>query len=310
MKRVIITGGAGFLGSNLCKKLIDSCKIFCIDNLSTGCLDNIKPFLDNPNFEFINRDIINSFDIQVDEIYNLACPASPVHYQKDPIQTFKTSVFGICNLLELAKKYNAKILQTSTSEIYGDPLEHPQKEQYWGNVNSVGIRSCYDEGKRAAESIMMDYHRIFGTKIKIARIFNTYGPNMFPDDGRVVSNFIVQALKNEDITIYGDGSQTRSYCYVDDLIDGLILLMSSDDNVFYPVNLGCDKEFTIKDTAKIVLSKIATKSKIVFKDLPQDDPKKRKPDVSRAKEVLNWEAKVSFDDGLDNTIQYFKEFIK
>lgn len=307
MKKILIAGGAGFLGSNLCEKLIQDNEIICLDNLSSGNYSNIEHYLNNKNFKFINQDVINPIDIKVDEIYNLACPASPPFYQKDPIQTFKTSVFGIYNLLELAKKYNATLLQASTSEIYGNPLEHPQKESYFGNVNINGIRSCYDEGKRAAETLMCDYERQFGTKIRIVRIFNTYGKNMRYDDGRVISNFIVQALKNEDITIYGDGAQTRSYCYVDDLIDGLIKLMNSD--ISTPVNLGNPQEYTILETAKLILEKIKTKSKIVFKDLPKDDPAKRKPDIQKAHKELNWQPKISFSEGLDKTIAYFKEKI-
>lgn len=307
MKKILIAGGAGFLGSNLCEKLIQDNEIICLDNLSSGNYSNIEHYLNNKNFKFINHDVINPIDIKVDEIYNLACPASPPFYQKDPIQTFKTSVFGIYNLLELAKKYNATLLQASTSEIYGNPLEHPQKESYFGNVNINGIRSCYDEGKRAAETLMCDYERQFGTKIRIVRIFNTYGKNMRYDDGRVISNFIVQALKNKDITIYGDGTQTRSYCYVDDLIDGLIKLMNSD--ISTPTNLGNPQEYTILETAKLILEKIDTKSKIIFKDLPKDDPIKRKPDIQKARQELNWQPKISFSKGLDKTIAYFKEKI-
>ncbi len=308
MKKILISGGAGFLGSNLCERLIPDNKIYCLDNLSTGSINNIKPFLNNPNFEFIEHDITNPIDIEVDEIYNLACPASPIHYQKDPIATLKSSVFGIHNLLELTKKYNAKILQTSTSEIYGNPLEHPQKEDYFGNVNINGLRSCYDEGKRCAETFMCDYHRAYGVKIAIARLFNTYGKNMQENDGRVISNFIIQALKNEDITIYGNGSQTRSYCYVDDSIDGLIKLMKSD--VTTPINIGNPEEYTILETAEIVLSKIKTTSKITYKNLPQDDPIKRKPDISKAKKELNWEPKMPFNKGVEKTIEYFKKVIK
>lgn len=308
MKKILIAGGAGFLGSNLCERLIQDNKIFCLDNLITGSMKNVEPFLNNPNFEFVEHDIINPIDIEIDEIYNLACPASPVHYQKDPISTLKSSVYGIHNLLELAKKYNAKILQTSTSEIYGNPLEHPQKEEYFGNVNINGTRSCYDEGKRCAETFMCDYRRAYGVKIAIARLFNTYGKNMQENDGRVISNFIIQALKNEDITIYGDGLQTRSYCYIDDSIDGLIKLMNSD--IETPVNIGNPEEYTILETAKIILSKIKTNSKITFKTLPQDDPIKRKPDISKAKENLNWQPKTPLDKGLDKTIEYFSKIIK
>ena len=307
MKTILIAGGAGFLGSNLCKKLIKDNIVICLDNLITGNMANIIPYLESPNFKFIKHDIINPIDIEIDEIYNLACPASPIHYQKDPIHTLKSSVFGIYNLLELAKKYNAKILQASTSEVYGNPLEHPQKESYFGNVNINGPRSCYDEGKRCAESIMYEYNKQYNTQIRIARIFNTYGKNMQKDDGRVISNFIIQALKNEDITIYGDGLQTRSYCYVDDLIDGLIKLMAS--NITTPTNLGNPFEYTILKTAKIIISKTNSQSKLVFKNLPIDDPQKRKPDISKAKKELNWEPKISLNEGLDNTISYFKEII-
>ena len=307
MKTILIAGGAGFLGSNLCKKLIKDNIVICLDNLITGNMANIIPYLESLNFKFIKNDIINPIDIEIDEIYNLACPASPIHYQKDPIHTLKSSVFGIYNLLELAKKYNAKILQASTSEVYGNPLEHPQKETYFGNVNINGPRSCYDEGKRCAESIMYEYNKQYNTQIRIARIFNTYGKNMQKDDGRVISNFIIQALKNEDITIYGDGLQTRSYCYVDDLIDGLIKLMAS--NITTPTNLGNPIEYTILKTAKIIISKTNSQSKLIFKNLPIDDPQKRKPDISKAKKELNWEPKISLNEGLDNTILYFKEII-
>ena len=307
MKTILIAGGAGFLGSNLCKKLIKDNIVICLDNLITGNMANIIPYLESPSFKFIKHDIINPIDIEIDEIYNLACPASPIHYQKDPIHTLKSSVFGIYNLLELAKKYNAKILQASTSEVYGNPLEHPQKESYFGNVNINGPRSCYDEGKRCAESIMYEYNKQYNTQTRIARIFNTYGKNMQKDDGRVISNFIIQALKNEDITIYGDGLQTRSYCYVDDLIDGLIKLMAS--NITTPTNLGNPIEYTILKTAKIIISKTNSQSKLIFKNLPIDDPQKRKPDISKAKKELNWEPKISLNEGLDNTISYFKEII-
>jgi len=308
MKTILITGGAGFIGSNLCKRLIKDNIVICLDNLSTGDMTNIMPLIENPNFKFIEHDIINPIDIEIDEIYNLACPASPVHYQKDSLQTVKTCVFGIYNLLELAKKYNAKILQSSTSEVYGNPLIHPQNEDYFGNVNINGPRSCYDEGKRCAETFMSDYHKQYGVNIKIARIFNTYGKNMRQDDGRVISNFIVQALSNKEITIYGDGSQTRSYCYIDDLIDGLIKLMES--NISTPINLGNPFEYSILKTAEIIMSKIETKSQIVFKKLPQDDPIKRKPDITKAKKELNWEPKISLNEGLDKTIAYFKEIIQ
>lgn len=307
MKTILIAGGAGFLGTNLCKRLIQDNIIICLDNLLTGNMTNIMPYLDNPNFKFIKHDITNPIDIEIDEIYNLACPASPIHYQKDPIHTLKSSIFGIYNLAELAKKYNAKILQASTSEIYGNPLEHPQKESYFGNVNINGPRSCYDEGKRCAESILYEYNKQYNLQIRIARIFNTYGENMQKDDGRVISNFIIQSLKNEDITIYGDGTQTRSYCYVDDLIQGLIKLMNS--NITTPTNLGNPIEYTILKTAKIIISKTNSKSKIIYKDLPKDDPIKRKPDISKAKKELAWEPKISLNEGLDKTIAYFKGII-
>lgn len=307
MKKILITGGAGFLGSNLCKKLIKDNFIYCLDNLFCSDIKNIKPFLNNKNFKFIKHNIINEIDLEIDEIYNLACPASPPKYQIDPIYTLKTSIIGIDNLLQLATRQNAKILQASTSEVYGNPKEHPQKECYFGNVNPNGIRSCYDEGKRCAETLMFDYKRKFDTRIKIARIFNTYGENMAKDDGRVVSNFINQALSNEDITIYGNGLQTRSFCYVDDLTDGLIKLMNSNDNVTGPINLGNEEEYTIKETAELIIKKTNSKSKLIFMPLPQDDPVIRKPDTTLAKNILNWHAKTNFNKGLDNTIKYFKE---
>lgn len=306
MKNVLVTGGAGFIGSHLCKRLLDEGNfVICLDNLFTGSMDNVKN-LQCDNFQFINADIVNKFEIdKIDQIYNLACPASPPHYQFDPIKTMKTSVIGILNLLELAKKNNARILQASTSEVYGDPLEHPQKETYWGHVNPNGIRSCYDEGKRCAETLMMDYHRQYGTDIKIVRIFNTYGPNMRPDDGRVVSNFILQALKGEDITIYGDGSQTRSFCYVSDLVEGLISMMSKN-NFIGPVNLGNPSERTVKNLAELIIEKTCSKSKIVYKEIPQDDPVKRRPDISLANKELAWNPVVDINTGLDKTIEYFK----
>ncbi len=306
MKKILVTGGAGFIGSHLCKKLLSDCNhVICLDNFFTGTRDNLKELLKNPNFEIIEHDIENPIDIQLDEIYNLACPASPPHYQFNPVKTVRTSVVGVANMLELAHKYNAKILQASTSEVYGDPLEHPQKETYWGNVNPIGMRSCYDEGKRCAETLMMDYHRQFGTDTKIVRIFNTYGPNMHPNDGRVVSNFIVQALKNEDITIYGEGNQTRSFCYVSDLVDALIKMMNSTDFIG-PVNLGNPSERTILNLAELIIKKTGSKSKIIHKPLPSDDPIKRKPDITLAKSKLNWEPIVGIDQGLDSTIAYFK----
>jgi len=313
MKRILIAGGAGFLGSNLCERLLKTdsdIKIFCVDNLSSGSKENIESFKDKSNFEFIEADIIEKIDINVDYIFNLACPASPVHYQKDAVKTFKTSVFGVYNLLNLANKYNATILQASTSEVYGNPLVHPQNESYFGNVNPIGLRSCYDEGKRAAETLMFDFNRKFKTKIKIARIFNTYGKNMQQDDGRVISNFIVQALQSKDITVYGDGAQTRSFCYVDDLISGLIKLMFSNTCVIGPINLGNPDEHTVLEIAKIIKQKTASKSNIVFKELPSDDPIKRKPDISKAIEILDWKPDISLDIGLNKTIEYFSGRLK
>ena len=310
-KKILVTGGAGFIGSNLCKRLLDDGhKVVCLDNFFTGSKQNIINLCSNPNFEVIEQDIQMPFDIEVDEIYNLACPASPPHYQYNPIETIKTSVLGIINVLELAKRYGATVLQASTSEVYGDPLQHPQKENYWGNVNPIGVRNCYDEGKRVAETFMMDYHRSFGVDIRIVRIFNTYGPNMDLNDGRVVSNFIVQALQGDDVTIYGDGSQTRSFCYVDDLINGLILMMNNQEGFIGPVNLGNPCEFTIKDFAELVISKVVSSSKLVFKELPSDDPCKRRPDITLAKEKLGWEPLVKIEEGLDKTIQYFSSKVK
>ena len=306
MKTILITGGAGFLGSHLCEKLLNSDnKIICLDNLYTGNINNIKHLLDNPNFSFVEHDIIEPYNtINVDEIYNLACPASPPHYQKDPIKTLKTSVIGIINLLEIAKNNNAKILQASTSEIYGNPLMHPQEEEYFGNVNTIGLRSCYDEGKRCAETIISDYRRMYNIETRIVRIFNTYGPKMSPNDGRIISNFIVQALNNNEITVYGDGSQTRSFCYVDDTIDGLIKLMNSNYNM--PVNIGNPQEKTVLDIAKLVIKLTNSKSKIVYKPLPSDDPVKRKPDIAKAKSIINWTPKTELELGLSKTIEYFK----
>ena len=308
MKRILITGGAGFIGSHLCKRLLNEGNyVICLDNFFTGRKRNIENLLPNPNFELVEHDIIEPIDIRVDEIYNLACPASPPHYQYDPIKTMKTSVIGIINMLELAEKYNAKILQASTSEVYGDPKVHPQVETYWGNVNPIGIRSCYDEGKRCAETLISDYRRQKNLNTKIIRIFNTYGPNMTPDDGRVVSNFILQALKGEDITVYGDGSQTRSFCYVDDLIDGIVKMM--DSNLSEPVNLGNPTERTILDFAKLIIEFTETKSKIIYKPLPSDDPTKRRPDITLAQTKLNWTPKVDINEGLKKTVAYFKELI-
>ncbi len=305
MKKILVTGGAGFIGSHLCNRLVEEGEqVICLDNLFTGSIDNIKNLLNKKNFTFINHDIINYCDIETDEIYNLACPASPKHYQYNPVKTIQTCVIGAMNVLELAKKYNAKILQASTSEIYGNPLVHPQIESYWGNVNPIGIRSCYDEGKRCAETAFMDYKRQFNTDIRIVRIFNTYGPNMAENDGRVVSNFIIQALKNENITIFGDGKQTRSFCYVDDTVNGMIKLM----NVSYqqPVNIGNPQEKTIKELAEIIIKLTDSKSNIIFKELPKDDPERRKPDITVAKEQLNWLPQIDINFGLTKTIQFFK----
>lgn len=309
MKQILVTGGAGFIGSHLCKKLVgDGSNVICLDNLFTGSLENIKPLMSYSNFKFVEADIENEIDFEVDQIYNLACPASPPHYQFNPVKTVRTSVVGITNMLDLAKKYSATILQASTSEVYGDPLEHPQKETYWGNVNPIGIRSCYDEGKRCAETLMMDYHRQYGADIKIVRIFNTYGPNMHPNDGRVVSNFIVQALKNEDITIYGDGSQTRSFCYVSDLVEGIIRMMNST-SITGPINLGNPNEKSILEMAELIINKIGSNSKLIYKPLPKDDPVKRKPGISLAKEFLDWAPEVDLDEGIDKTINYFKSIL-
>ncbi len=310
MKRIIITGGAGFLGSHLCERLLNEGNhIICIDNFFTGSYENIKHLTNNKNFEIIRHDIIAPIHIECDEIYNFACPASPIHYQRNPVHTFKTSVFGILNMLNLARECNARLLQASTSEVYGDPLEHPQKETYWGHVNPDGIRSCYDEGKRGAETLMMDYNRQYKTDIKIIRIFNTYGPRMNENDGRVVSNFIIQALKNIPITVYGDGSQTRSFCYCDDLIDGTVKMMNSE-NFIGPVNLGNPIEMPVIDFAKIIIKATNSKSEIIFKELPKDDPVKRQPDISLAKEKLNWQPKYNLEDGLKKTIEYFEDYLK
>lgn len=306
MKRILVTGGAGFIGSHLCKKLLQQGhKVICLDNMYTGIYDNIKSLYEDKNFAFINADITNSIDLKVDQIYNLACPASPVHYQHDPIMTAKTSFLGALNVLELAKKNKARVLQASTSEVYGDPLIHPQTELYRGNVNAIGPRACYDEGKRIAETLFFDYQRQYGVDIRVVRIFNTYGPNMLEDDGRVVSNFIVQALNNEDITIYGDGTQTRSFCYVDDLVDGLLKMMEND-NFSGPVNLGNPHEITVYELAQIIIEKTGSNSKIVYKDLPEDDPTKRRPAIELAKTKLNWQPTVTINEGLDRTIEYFK----
>ncbi|GHT49243.1 NAD-dependent dehydratase [Spirochaetia bacterium] len=312
VKRILVSGGAGFIGSNLCEKLLaDGAEVICMDNLFSGTKENILPLLSNPRFEFMRHDVTVPLYIEVDEIYNLACPASPVYYQIDPISTLKTSVIGALNMLGLAKRVKAKILQTSTSEVYGDPKEHPQTEKYWGHVNPIGIRSCYDEGKRAAECLFFDYHRQHNVQIKVARIFNTYGPRMQSDDGRVVSNFIVQALENKDITMYGDGTQTRSFCYVDDLVRGLTSLMNDSEETFCgPVNIGNPVEFTMLELAEKVIAITGSKSKIVFMPLPQDDPSRRKPDITIARSKLNWAPTVALDEGLKKTVDYFKDCFK
>ncbi len=311
MKRVLVTGGAGFIGSHLCERLLnENNEVICLDNYFTGSKRNIVHLLDNPYFEVVRHDVTREFYIEVDEIYNMACPASPIHYQYNPIKTVKTSVMGAINMLGLAKRIKCKVLQASTSEVYGDPHVHPQKEEYWGNVNPVGIRSCYDEGKRCSETLFMDYHIQNKVRIKIIRIFNTYGPNMHPHDGRVVSNFIVQALKNEPITIYGDGSQTRSFQYVDDLLEGMIRMMKTDENIIGPVNIGNPNEFKIKELAEIIIKMTGSKSKITYLPLPKDDPIQRRPDISYAKEILdNWEPKIELETGLKNTINYFENLL-
>ena len=307
-KRVLVTGGAGFLGSHLCERLVEhGDDVLCLDNYFTGQKKNVEHLLGKPNFELLRHDITFPLYVEVDEIYNLACPASPIHYQHDPVQTTKTSVHGAINMLGLAKRTKAKIFQASTSEVYGDPRVHPQTEDYWGHVNPIGIRSCYDEGKRCAETLFFDYHRQHHLNIKVARIFNTYGPRMHPNDGRVVSNFIVQALKGEPITIYGDGSQTRSFCYVDDMVDAFIAFMATKDNFTGPFNLGNPVEFSILELAETIIKLIETPSKIVFKPLPLDDPAQRKPDISMAQKNLGWEPKINLEDGLYTTIKFFKE---
>lgn len=309
--RVLVTGGAGFLGSHLCDRLLkDGNDVICIDNLFTGSKDNIRHLLGNPYFEYIRHDVTNPMFVECDQIYNLACPASPVWYQKDPIYTFKTSVYGAMNCLGLAKRTGARVLQASTSEIYGDPSVHPQPENYWGNVNTIGIRSCYDEGKRAAETLFFDYYRKHNVDIKVMRIFNTYGPRMDIGDGRVVSNFIVQALKGEDITVYGEGNQTRSFCYVDDLIEGMVRLMNdSRDGFTGPVNIGNSGEFTIKELAKIVIELTGSTSKLVYESLPSDDPTQRKPVIELAEKELGWKPSVQLREGLSRTIEYFEELV-
>ena len=305
-KRIVVTGGAGFIGSHLCERLLAAGReVLCVDNFYTGARNNIAPFLSHPRFELLRHDVTFPLYVEADQIFNLACPASPVHYQFDPVQTTKTSVIGAINMLGLAKRLKAPVLQASTSEVYGDPLEHPQTEGYWGNVNPVGPRSCYDEGKRCAETLFFDYQRQHKVDIKVVRIFNTYGPRMHPDDGRVVSNFIMQALQGRPITIYGDGSQTRSFCYVDDLVDGLIAMMGTATGVCGPINLGNPDEFTIRQLAETVIELCGSSSTIAFSELPQDDPRQRKPDISRAREILGWEPKAPLREGLIRTIDYF-----
>jgi len=307
-KRVLVTGGAGFLGSHLCERLLkEGDEVLCVDNFFTGRRSNVEHLLENPRFELLRHDVTFPLFAEVDEIYNLACPASPVHYQHDPVQTTKTSVHGAINMLGLAKRTGARIFQASTSEVYGDPAVHPQTEDYWGNVNPIGIRSCYDEGKRCAETLFFDYHRQHGIEIKVARIFNTYGPRMHPNDGRVVSNFIVQALKGESITMYGDGSQTRSFCYVDDLIDGFVRLMASDKEITGPVNLGNPGEFTIRQLALQVLEIVEADTNLIEAPLPLDDPKQRKPDISLAQKTLGWEPAIPLEEGLRRTVDYFRQ---
>ena len=307
MKQILITGGAGFIGSHLCARLLEEGnEVICLDNYFTGSKENVIPLLKNPHFELIRHDVSIPFQAEVDEIYNLACPASPIHYQHDPIQTAKTSVMGAINMLGLAMRLDAKILQASTSEVYGDPIVHPQPESYWGNVNPVGYRSCYDEGKRCAETLFMDYHRQNNVRVKIIRIFNTYGPRMLPNDGRVVSNFILQALHNEDITIYGDGKQTRSFQYIDDLVEGMIRMMNTEDEFTGPVNLGNPNEFPVLELAERIIRMTGSSSRIVFKQLPDDDPKQRQPDITLAKEKLGWQPTVELEEGLKRMIEYFK----
>ena len=309
-KQVLVTGGAGFLGSHLCEVLVEEgADVLCLDNFYTGSRANVQHLAGKPNFELLRHDVTFPLYIEVDEVYNLACPASPIHYQHDPVQTTKTSVHGAINMLGLAKRTGAKILQASTSEVYGDPEEHPQSEHYWGHVNPIGPRSCYDEGKRCAETLFFDYRRQHNLPVKVARIFNTYGPRMHPDDGRVVSNFIVQALKGESLTIYGDGSQTRSFCYVDDLVTRLIRLMRTEDDCTGPVNLGNPDEFQIKQLAERVLALVGSRSKIIYKELPQDDPQQRRPDITLAKAQLNWQPSIALEEGLRRTVEYFRALL-
>ena len=309
-RRVLVTGGAGFIGSHLCRRLLErGDEVLCVDNFYTGTRRNVHSLLSNPCFELVRHDVCFPLYVEVDEIFNLACPASPIHYQFDPVQTTKTSVHGAINMLGLAKRVKAKILQASTSEVYGDPEVHPQTEDYWGHVNPIGARSCYDEGKRCAETLFFDYLRQHKLRIKVARIFNTYGPHMHPSDGRVVSNFIMQALRNQDITVYGDGDQTRSFCYVDDLVDGLLRLMESDDHITGPINLGNPEEFTIRQLAETVIGLTRSKSKIVHHPLPEDDPKQRRPNISKAQEALGWRPRIPLREGLKTTIEYFESLM-
>jgi UDP-glucuronate decarboxylase len=311
MKRILVTGGAGFIGSHLCERLVNEGNdVICIDNFYSGSKENVWHLIGKPNFEIVRHDVINPYWAEVDEIYNLACPASPIYYQNDPIQTTKTSFFGAYHMLGLARRTKAKILQSSTSEVYGDPNIHPQPESYWGNVNPIGLRSCYDEGKRVAETLFFDYYRLHKVRAKVIRIFNTYGPRMAVSDGRVVSNFVVQALRGEDLTIYGDGQQTRSFQYVSDLIEGMIRMMDTPDDFTGPVNLGNPGEFTMLELAEKVIKKIGGKSKIVFRPLPSDDPKMRRPDITVAKRELGWEPKVPLDEGLDHIIAYFRDYLQ
>lgn len=310
MKRILVSGGAGFIGSHLCTRLInEGHEVICLDNFFTGSKDNIMHLMNNHRFEVVRHDVTYPYSAEVDEIYNLACPASPIHYQHDPIQTAKTSVMGAINMLGLAMRLNAKILQASTSEVYGDPIVHPQPESYWGNVNPVGYRSCYDEGKRCAETLCMDYHRQNKVRVKIIRIFNTYGPRMLPNDGRVVSNFVLQALSNKDITIYGDGKQTRSFQYIDDLIEGMVRMMDTEDDLTGPVNLGNPNEFSVLELAQRIIKLTGSSSKIVFQALPDDDPRQRQPDITLAKEKLGWEPTIELEDGLQRMIEYFRNSV-